>query len=244
MSTRHTLAIAASLVLSTVSTASAQQPTTAQFEQTLDARLQQLRPDGMTVRAVRFESVQAGTPNGGYYPFVVTGTIYDYGPGYPANRYYGETCVGRIDGWKFDMLKDSFGKWTVQGRMTADRSCKKNPGENVSAIPLTSVAGHPASALTGSTAQRPADKSQANTLYMGQWACYGVGSRLMAGMGFVLDRNGVYADVDGKRGGRYSYSAASSTITFNGGFLGGQIGRNVRTTGFNMSSTVSCEPWR
>jgi hypothetical protein len=51
MSKRHSLSVAASFVLCAISGASAQQPTTAQFEQTLDARLQQLRPDGMTVRA-------------------------------------------------------------------------------------------------------------------------------------------------------------------------------------------------
>jgi len=63
-------------------------------------------------------------------------------------------------------------------------------------------------------------------------------------MGFVLDRSGKYTDVDGGRGGNYSYNAGASTIAFRGGFLDGQVGKNVRTTGFNISSTVSCEPWR
>ena len=41
-----------------------------------------------------------------------------------------------------------------------------------------------------------------------------------------------------------TYDAGGSTIKFRGGFLDGQVGKNVRTTGFSLSSTVSCEPWR
>jgi hypothetical protein len=237
--------MAAFFVLGCVTTVSAQQPTTPQFEQTLEAQLQKLKPQGTTVRTVRFEEVRPGRPNGGYYPFLVTASIHDYGPGYPANRYYGETCLGRMDKWKFDMLKDDFGGWIVQGRMTvSDAVCKQNPSAGVSSMPLASVAGSPAGNAPAPNPAASANKSPATTLYIGQWACYGVGSRLMAGMGFVLDRSGKYTDVDGGRGGNYSYNAGSSTIAFRGGFLDGQVGKNVRTTGFNISPTVSCEPWR
>jgi hypothetical protein len=57
------------------------------------------------------------------------------------------------------------------------------------------------------------------------YACYGAGSRLMAGMGFHLGPDGTHHEVDG-------------------GVLDGQVGRNVRNTGFQLSSPVSCEPWR
>jgi len=66
----------------------------------------------------------------------------------------------------------------------------------------------------------------------------------MAGMGFHLKPGGTYHDVDGGRGGTYSYNAPPSAISFRGGFLDGQVGRNVRNTGFQLSSTVNCEPWR
>lgn len=33
------------------------------------------------------------------YPFSVTGLIRDYGPGCPANRFYGDTCIGRMEGF-------------------------------------------------------------------------------------------------------------------------------------------------
>src|SRR5438105_15921532 len=87
----------------TVSSARAAQATIEQFKQTLDAQLQKLKPEGFTVRTVLFQDVKAGKPNGEYYPFLVTAVIHDYGPGYPANRYYGQTCVGKMDAWKFDM---------------------------------------------------------------------------------------------------------------------------------------------
>ena len=60
----------------------------------------------------------------------------------------------------------------------------------------------------------------------------------------ALERGGRYHDVDGGRAGEYGYNAASSTISFRGGFLSGQTGNNVRTTGFKLTETVSCEPWR
>lgn len=239
------LATTAFLATTLVSSVSAQAPTTAQFQQALEAHLQKLRPTGTTVRTVRFEDVRPGRPNGGYFPFQVTASVHDYGPGYPANNYYGQTCLGRMEKWKFDMRKDDFGGWIVQGRMTvSDTECKPNPSEGASSIPLAGVAGTPASDAPAPSASASANKAPATILYMGEWACYGTGSRLMAGMGFVLQRSGRYTDVDGERSGSYSYNPGASTITFRGGFLGGQAGKNVRTTGFNLSSTVSCEPWR
>lgn len=245
MSMHRFVSIAAIVALATSSEGFAQAPTATQFQQTLEGQLQKLRPTGTTVRTVRFESIRAGRPNGGYFPFEVTASIHDYGPGYPPNKYYGQSCLGRMDRWKFDMLRDDFGGWKVQGRMTvSDAECKANPSEGESSIPLGSVAGSPASNAPAPGPASSATRVPSTILYMGQWACYGTRSQLMAGMGFVLQRGGKYTDVDGRRGGGYSYDPATSTITFRGGFFGGQSGKNVRTTGFNLSSTVSCEPWR
>lgn len=242
---KHRFLSATLLILGCATSAFAQQPTSAQFQQALEAQLQKLKPTGTAVRTIRFEEVRAGKPNGGFFPFIVTASIHDYGTGYPPNNYYGETCFGRMDKWKFDMLKDDFGGWMVQGRMTvSDAVCKKNPSAGVSSIPLASVAGAAANNAPAPTPSASSNKTPATTLYIGQWACYGFGSRLMAGMGFVLDRSGKYADVDGGRAGKYSYNPSASTITFRGGFLDGQVGKNVRTTGFDISATVNCEPWR
>jgi hypothetical protein len=223
------------------------QPSVAQFQQVFEAHLQKFKPDGFTARTVLFQEVRPGTPNGGYYPFQVTAILHDYGPGYPANRYYGRTCVGKMDQWKFDMRQDEFGKWIVQGRMTpADSVCKDNPSQGVSAIPLAGLPGAPAGKVSPVDAKPAAPPPAGGTgnLYLGEYACYGVGSRLMAGMGFHLKPGGTYHDVDGGRGGTYSYDAPTSAISFRGGFLDGQVGRNVRNTCFQLSSTVNCEPWR
>lgn len=223
-------------------------PTAADARQTLNAQLQKLKPGGVTQRTVLFETVTPGTPNGGYYPFIVTATIHDYGPGYPANRFYGETCVGKMDKWKFDLRDNGASGWVAQGRMTvSDSRCTKNPSEGVSAVAVGSLPGKPAEQGATSTPSAVVGKQQAaaGNLYLGEYACYGAGGRLMAGMGFRLLAGGKYSDLDGSRGsGSYRHDAGSSTLSFSGGFLDGQKGSNVRITGFQISSTVNCEPWR
>ena len=247
------LALAA-LALSPTAPA-AQTPTADDLRRVLEAELLKLAPAG-TTRTVLFEDVRAGSPNGGYYPFQVTATLHDYHPGYPKNKYYGTTCMGKMDKWKFDMRKDEFGGWIAQGRMTvSDATCQNNLAEGAAAIPLAGIPGSraPASATNASanTSAKgaagkgaPSASGSGGALYVGQYACYGTGSRLMAGMGFVLKAGGAYQDTDGGRKGSYLHDASTSTISFKGGFLDGQAGKNVRTTGFTLSSTVNCEPWR
>lgn len=41
-----------------------------------------------------------------------------------------------------------------------------------------------------------------------------------------------------------NYNKKARTITFIGGFLSGQIGKNLSTKGFDISPTVYYEPWR
>ena len=213
------------------------QPSVEQFEQTLNTQLQKLRPDGFTERTVLFQDVQAGNSNGGFYPFQVTAVIHDYGPGYPANRFYGSTCVGKMDAWKFDMLKDDFGKWIVQGAMTvSDRVCKDNPSEGVSSQPLTELSGKRSTAGTADSGPSSTKEAKGGTLYVGEYACYGTAGRLMAGMGFRLQADSSYTDIDGGRTGTYDYDTNESTISFHGGFLDGQKGTHVRMKGFTLSS--------
>ena len=222
-------------------------PTAVDARKTLNAQLQKLKPAGYTQRTVLFETVTPGTPNGGYYPFIVTATIHDYGPGYPANRFYGDTCVGKMDKWKFDLRDNGSGGWVAQGRMTvplSDSVCQKNPSEGVAAVAVGSLPGKPAEEGAASPPARKGQSAVGN-LYLGEYACYGTGGRLMAGMGFRLLASNRYTDLDGSRGGgSYSYDAGSATLSFSGGFLDGQKGGNVKITGFQISRTVNCEPWR
>lgn len=236
--------VVSSLVVG-LSCAAADQPTVEQFKQVFDRQLQELKPQGYTERTVLFQDVRPGRANGGHYAFEVTATIHDYGPGYPTNRFYGATCVGKMDKWTFDMLKDPVGKWLVQGRMTVrDSVCKDNPSEGVSAMPVASLTGDRVgrASAADSRSTPPAAKNAAS-LYVGEYACYGTGGRLMAGMGFHLKAGGAYNDGDGRRGGTYGYDTSRATISFRGGFLDGQTGRNVQSSGFELSATVRCEPW-
>jgi len=77
---------------------------------------------------------------------------------------------------------------------------------------------------------------------MGEWACYGVGNRLM--FGFTLQRDGSYLDGDQKKAGAYTYNSGAATIAFRGGPMDGQTGRKASATGFELSRTVSCELFR
>src|SRR5262249_30698927 len=146
------------------------------------------------VRTVLFESVRPGAANGGYYPFTGAASIYDYDSGYSKKRYYGQTCVGKMDAWEFCMFPGDTGGWGVQGRMTvSDRNCKDNAAEGVAIIPLAGVPGQPAPTTPvadSKTAAAPV------SLYLGEYACYGTGGRLMAGMGFKLQAGGKYIGID------------------------------------------------
>ena len=90
----------------------------------------------------------------------------------------------------------------------------------------------------------PTNETTTGQLYLGEYACYGYGNRIMTGMGFVLSQNGSYTDIDKGRGGNYIYDAESATIKFNGGFLDGQTGTEVTAKGFPLSETVFAEPWK
>lgn len=207
-------------------------PTIDDLKHALEVRLKSLTPPRFTTRTVLFDEVLSGAPADGVYPFTVSANIHDYGAGTPAKKDYGQTCLRRMDKWTF-ALKDSAGTWVVRGRMTgADSVCMDNPSEGESAIPLASLV---------STASTTMDEDAGN-LPTGEWACYDAKGAPIDSMSFVLRANGKYSDVDGARGGTFVYSGTRSEITFRGGFLGGQTGTDVQSSGFALSATVTCEP--
>src|SRR5581483_3301880 len=63
------------------------------LKQVLTRKLMILKPSEATERNVLFQSVQPGS---GMNTFRVTAIIRDYSPGYPKNRYYGQTCTRRF----------------------------------------------------------------------------------------------------------------------------------------------------
>lgn len=238
------LGISAAAVAS-VTVLCAQAPTVDTLKQVLNQRLQKLRPDGSTERNVLFEEVRPGKSSGGDYPFQVSALIRDYGPGLPANRFYGETCVGHMDKRVFIMSRDDFGQWKVEGAMTVTssdgRQCKPNPSAGVSSIPLASLQGTAAPAGAPPPAPPPAGGGDSSSMPTGEYACYGSGGRLLIGLGFRNLGNGKYTDLDRKSTG--TYTIQGGTITFHGGHLDGQTGRNLRGSKFVLGSMVSCEPF-
>ena len=223
--------------------AHAQAPSADALKQALNQSLQKLLKVGYTERQVLFQDVRAGTPNGDEYPFQVTLLIRDYEPGYPINRYYGNTCVSRMDKSVFMMKRDPFGGWQVTGTMSVlsgpDQVCKPNPSAGVSSIPLTSLQGTQASAGNPPAAPVAAPQGKGSPVASGEWACYANG--VLIGSGFRIAGNGQYSDPDRTNPGTYTVQPGAATITFRGGQLDGQTGRSFRGNEFDMSNRIHCE---
>lgn len=103
-------------------------------------------------------------------------------------------------------------------------------GGTFAAFMLTSVAGSP-------MRNAPASRD----LPLGEYACYGSGQRVLAGLGFKLLPGGRYTDLDDRSPGRYAIAGAN--IVFTGGHLGGQTGRDIKDRGFTIGAMVSCQKW-
>ena len=214
----------------------AKAPGTEVLKQVLDKRLQSLRPEGTSERNVLFQTVLAGKPDGGSFPFRVTLQIRDYGAGYPANRYYGETCVSHITEWEYTLSPDRFGGWQVEGRMTPDsqqRTCKPNPSAGVSSIPLAGLAGSPApagpiAAQAAATGARNGTNSAAGSVSVGAYECWGNGEARPL-LNFTIRDASHYAGTDGKAG-TFVFDAATTRITFKGGSLDGVLPTGFFTT--------------
>lgn len=77
-------------------------------------------------------------------------------------------------------------------------------------------------------------------LKMGEYACYGSGGQVLIGLGFKVLAGNRYTDLDAKEFGTFRIS--DDTVTFSGGHLDGQVGKNLHDYKFNISS-ASCEPF-
>jgi len=190
-------------------------------KQVLDRRWLQLKPQDATERNVLFEDVRANGGSSGSYLFQVSATIRDYSPGFPRNRYYGQTCVAKIQG-VYKVWADATGHWQVDGRMTPDlsaRQCKPNPSEGVSSIPAQGLPGTPAPAGTVAGAAAPARSG--GGLAQGSYECWANGQARPL-LNFTAKAGGVYVGSDGKAG-NFSVEAGTGRITFRGGSLSGAL---------------------
>ena len=208
----------------------AQAPNVATAKQALEKRWQKLRPDGVSERNVLFQQVEAGRSNGRSYPFRVSVVLRDYGPGYPSNRYYGNTCVSKIQEEVYTLEPDQFGGWDAQGKMTPDlrdQVCKPNPAAGVSSQPLEALPGSPAPTgqpvSSAATETRPPSNSGGGgAVSAGAYQCWSHGQARML-LNFTIRGGGEYTGSNGAPG-RYAFDPASQKITFTGGSLDNAFG--------------------
>jgi len=81
----------------------------------------------------------------------------------------------------------------------------------------------------------------AGGLRVGEYACYGA-SGLLIGLGFKVRDGSHYTDLDGKSAG--TYAIAGDKVSFHGGHLDGQSGRDLNGGKFNLSDHgISCGPF-
>ena len=75
-------------------------------------------------------------------------------------------------------------------------------------------------------------------LQAGEYTCSGA-SGILIGLGFKMQGDGTYTDLDGKSRGRVAIDG--TTLRFIGGHLDGQVGRNLRNGGRNFEiGMISC----
>lgn len=84
-------------------------------------------------------------------------------------------------------------------------------------------------------------RTQSSGLKIGEYACYGSGGTLLIGLGFKALSGGRYTDLDNKSAGTYVVSG--TTVTFRGGHLGGQTGRDLKNYKFTLGTLAGCEPF-
>ena len=79
------------------------------------------------------------------------------------------------------------------------------------------------------------------SLKIGEYACTGSGGRNLIGLGFKVLPGNRYTDLDGGNAG--SFSVSGGNVSFRGGHLDGQRGRDLRGHSFTIGAMAGCEPW-
>lgn len=106
----------------------------------------------------------------------------------------------------------------------------KNPCKNIAALALV------AAMVTFASPGMAADE-----LKIGEYACYGSGGRILAGMGFKVLPGGRYTDLDNKEKG--TYSVKGDRVIFKGGSMGAIEGKNLKKNRFVAGKQATCEPY-
>ena len=119
------------------------------------------------------------------------------------------------------------GTYIVYGRSDLRRagSAAAAPATRPPAV-ATRAESKPGKATKPATRPAPATPAPAPArggLTAGEYACYGNGGQILAGLGFKVVGNGRYTDLEGGNSG--SYSVNGDTVTFRGGHLDGHASR-------------------
>lgn len=198
------------------------QDMTATFQQAFEKKLLQIKTSDYSERQVVFQQVRQGARSGGSYQFFVTAMVRDYNAGYPKNRYYGQTCVGRFNNAEMTMSPNGFGQWDIEGRLTPDmslRTCKDNPAEGQSSFPLASLPGSPAPRGAAAQPAAAAGGGGGGSVATGSYECWANGQARML-LNFTVTGAGRYRDAEGKNGA-FTFDSTTARITFRGGLLDG-----------------------
>jgi hypothetical protein len=160
----------------------------------------------------------------------------------------------RVECEAYPKLSRAAGRYIVHDRST---SGIRRVGATASDS-KASDKGAPSSSNTGSSnAAGAATQNSGGSLKVGEYACYGTGggsvkvdgggfytggrSQILAGLGFKVLPGGRYTDLDGNEAGTYTISGGN--VTFTGGHLGGQKGRNLKGNTFTIAEKAVCEPY-
>lgn len=96
-------------------------------------------------------------------------------------------------------------------------------------------------AIATAAAAAAADTAPARgSLPDGEYACYGSGSTVLAGLGFKVS-GGSYTDLDGGNPG--TVAIQGTDVVFTGGIHGDQNGRDFTGKGFRLGRMAVCEKW-
>ena len=133
----------------------------------------------------------------------------------------------RVDCEAYPKLSRAAGRYIVHDTSAAGI---RRPGDN--------PPGPSAKAQSPSTATAAAE---GRSLRVGEYACYGSGSQIMAGLGFKVLPGGRYTDLDGKNPGTYSISGTN--ITFHGGHMESVKGWELKGHNFRVGAQAVCSPF-
>lgn len=134
---------------------------------------------------------------------------------------------------------DQFRQWAAGNYIVYGPGYVRPLGASTPAAAKPQPAPRPATAAK--PRPKPAAPATGGGLKPGEYACYGTGGRIMIGLSFKVAANGRTTDLEGGNPG--TVSVAGGTVTFRGGHMDGQVGRELSNHTFRIGRQALCEPY-